>query len=150
MVLQLKQLFDSIEEYRSFEYSIPLESLVQYKSYPFISPVVINGSLKSKMGLVSLDYSVLFKMKLNCDRCLTEFEREYFYKFNHFLVRSTSHDSDEYIQCPDNTLDLNELAISDLLLQLPSKILCNEDCKGLCYICGTNKNISDCNCNDDE
>ncbi len=146
MVLQLKQLFDISGDLKLFEYDISLENLKQHKSYPFVSPIAINGTLVNRAGVVKLDYSVKFTMKLNCDRCLNEFDREYSYSFHHLLVRSTNHDDDEYIECPDNTLDLDELAISDVLLQLPSKILCSDDCKGLCLKCGINKNTSDCGC----
>lgn len=146
MVIQLKQLFDITGESKSFKYDIPLESLKQYEQYPFISPIAIDGTLVNRAGIVHLNYSVKFTMKLNCDRCLSEFDREYFYDFHHLLVRSTSQDNDEYVECPDNTLNLDELAISDLILQLPSKILCSEDCKGLCHICGNNRNILDCSC----
>ncbi|MBQ8120226.1 MAG: DUF177 domain-containing protein, partial [Ruminococcus sp.] len=41
----------------------------------------------------------------------------------------------------------NELAVSDLLLQLPTKILCKDDCKGLCYTCGHNLYEGECGCN---
>lgn len=146
MVLQLKQLFDISGDLKSFEYDISLENLKQYESYPFISPIAINGTLVNRAGVVKLDYSVKFTMKLNCDRCLSEFDREYSYDFHHLLVRSTNHNDDDYVECPDNILNLDELAISDILLQLPSKILCSDDCKGLCLKCGNNKNISDCGC----
>lgn len=66
--------------------------------------------------------------------------------FSHILVRSTSIDSDEYVVCPNDTLDVNELAIQDLLLTLPTKTLCREDCKGLCLKCGKNLNDEECIC----
>lgn len=149
MVLQLKQLFDISGDLQSFEYDISLENLKQYESYSFISPLAINGTLVNRAGVVSLNFSVKFTMKHNCDRCLCEFEREFFYEFEHILVRSSNQENDEFIVCPENSLDLDELAISDLLLQLPSKVLCKDDCKGLCYICGNDKNISDCNCSEE-
>ena len=146
MILKLKQIFDVTWDKQPFEYNIPLGSLEQYDKYPFISPIAINGTLVNRAGIVTLNFSVKFTMKLNCDRCLSEFEREYSYDFQHILVRSTNKDNDDFIVCPENSLDLDELAISDLLLQLPSKILCKEDCKGLCCICGNNNNISTCSC----
>ena len=85
-------------------------------------------------------------MNLSCDRCLKGFNREYEYKFEHILIQGANTDNDEYIVCKDNTLDLNELAISDLLLQLPTKILCRDDCRGLCYVCGQDLNEGECNC----
>lgn len=146
MVLQLKQLFDIVGENKSFEYEISLDDLKPYESYPFISPIAITGTLVNRAGVVTLDFSVKFTMKLNCDRCLCEFEREFSYDFHHVLVRSLNTENDDYVVCGENILDLNELAISDLLLQLPSKILCRDDCKGLCPHCGNDNNISSCSC----
>lgn len=146
MVIQLKQLFEVVGENKSFDYSMPLEDLKSYESYPFISPIAVKGQLKNRAGIVTLNFSVCFKMNLVCDRCLCEFEREFSYDFEHIVVRSLNTDDDEYIVCPENVLNLDELAISDIILQLPTKVLCKEDCKGLCYICGNDNNKSTCGC----
>ena len=81
MVLELKQLFNVTGEKKSVEYEIPLDSLMQYENYPFISPVEINGTLVNRAGVVLLSFSVKFTKKQNWDRCLSEFEREYYYDF---------------------------------------------------------------------
>ena len=146
MVIQLRQLFEIVGEKKSFEYKIPVEDLKPYERYTFVTPIAIKGEIVNHAGIVTLSFSTDFTMKLNCDRCLCEFEREFSYKFEHILMRKSNTDNDEYIICSEDTLDLNELAISNIILQLPSKILCKEDCKGLCYICGNNNNISECSC----
>ena len=33
-----------------------------------------------------------------------------------------------------------------LVLELPMRFMCSEDCKGICYICGANRNIAPCTC----
>ena len=53
---------------------------------------------------------------------------------------------DTYLVAQHDSIDMNETAISDLLLMLPTKMLCREDCKGLCDICGCNLNERTCNC----
>ena len=58
-------------------------------------------------------------------------------------------DEEEFIVCADDTLDLAPLVTEDILLELPTRILCREDCKGLCPKCGTNLNESTCDCNQD-
>ena len=42
----------------------------------------------------------------------------------------------------DGLLDLDQLVTSDILLELPIKALCREDCKGLCPQCGLDLNES--------
>ena len=43
-------------------------------------------------------------------------------------------------------LDVDQLVCDELLLNLPMKVLCKEDCKGICNRCGANLNRTDCNC----
>ena len=47
---------------------------------------------------------------------------------------------------PDGQLDLAELAGADILLELPTSMVCDEGCKGLCPECGANLNEGDCGC----
>jgi uncharacterized protein len=45
-----------------------------------------------------------------------------------------------------DAIDIDELVVEQLLLALPSRILCQEDCKGLCPVCGNNRNLKECSC----
>lgn len=146
MNVQLKELFDIIGERKTIDYSITADKLSEYGGYSFASPVAVTGEIENRAGVVTLRFKTVFTMDHTCDRCLKEFRREYVYDFEHTLVRSVQSDKDDYVVCENNTLDLDELAISDLLLQLPTKILCRDDCKGLCYVCGQDLNEGKCNC----
>jgi len=46
----------------------------------------------------------------------------------------------------NDELDLDELVIEQLELALPVRLLCREECRGLCDQCGTNFNEQQCNC----
>jgi len=81
---------------------------------------------------------------VTCDRCLKEFERAYHYDFDHIVVSSSNGDNDDYIVADGESIELNEAAVTDLLLQLPTKNLCKDDCKGLCMVCGCDLNESYC------
>jgi len=146
MNVQLKELFDIIGERKVIDYSIGADELAEYAGYSFSAPIAVKGEIENRAGVVTLRMNTTFAMNHVCDRCLKEFSREYYFAFEHTLVRSANTDRDDYVVCENNVLDLNELAISDLLLQLPTKILCREDCKGLCYVCGQDLNEGECNC----
>ena len=55
-------------------------------------------------------------------------------------------DNDEFILVEDMKLDLDSLVREDMILALPAKILCRDDCKGLCQYCGKNLNLGSCSC----
>ena len=46
----------------------------------------------------------------------------------------------------DMHFNLDPLVTEDIFLSLPTKILCSEDCKGLCPKCGVNLNLGKCSC----
>lgn len=147
MLLQLKQLFDIPGEVKKISFDISQDEINEAQlSEVFVTPITVCGQAENRAGVVTLDFNCTFTLAHACDRCLKEFSREYSFDFSHTLVRSTNTQNDDYVVCENNTLDINELAISDLLLQLPTKILCREDCKGLCYVCGQDLNDGECNC----
>lgn len=146
MKLQLKELFDIEGESREISYHIPCEELKDRLDYVPAAPIAVEGQVVNRAGIVTLDVDVRFSLDHVCDRCLKEFTREYCCSFVHTLVRElyNGDDDDRYVVCENNSLDLDELMISDILLQLPTKILCKEDCKGLCPQCGQDLNEGSC------
>ena len=83
-----------------------------------------------------------------CDRCGEQITGEQSKTFEHRLVQTlVDETNDDYIETPDFTLELDEVVISDIILNYPQKFLCKEDCKGVCQHCGKNLNEGDCGCN---
>ncbi|HIQ59529.1 MAG TPA: DUF177 domain-containing protein [Candidatus Merdivicinus intestinavium] len=148
MKMNLKQLFDLAGEKKSFSENFDYSREELYGRYPFQSPVACSGEIENRAGVVRLVFCVKFSLNLVCDRCLEPFEREEAMTFSHTLVQQLESDADEeeYVLCPGGELDLDELVRTDVLLALPTKVLCSEDCKGLCEQCGQNLNFGSCKC----
>ena len=103
-------------------------------------------------------------VKLECSRCLETFEREIVGNFSLVarkmkkgeILKSTDEEEDEEGQNDDtdivildsdtNNIDITEYVHDALLLALPLKPVCREECRGLCDICGHNLNEGDCSC----
>jgi uncharacterized protein len=49
----------------------------------------------------------------------------------------------------DDTIDLGEVMREQFFLALPMKPLCRPDCRGLCPVCGKNRNIEQCECREE-
>lgn len=148
MSIDLKQLFENVGEVLPLDYTLDLSEYQLFGTYPFFVPIVVKGNIQNKANIVILTISVDVILRVNCDRCLDEFERAFHYDFKHILVHELHTDNDEYILVEDFQLDLDDLILSDILLYLPSKLLCSEDCKGLCSKCGQNWNKGSCDCQD--
>lgn len=147
MLLDLKKVFSDKGASCSFDYKMDLSSTDINMCYPFVSLVSVKGTVKSHDEFAQLDAEILFDFSIPCDRCTKQINKQYHYTFSHNLVLSLENkDDDSYIQVQDYKLDLDELMRADILLELPSKYLCSEDCKGLCPVCGKNLNDETCNC----
>lgn len=147
MLLDLKNVFLEEGASQPFQYPLDLQSIDVNGVYPFVSPVEVKGTVENHAGVVQLAATAEFDFSIPCDRCITQIDKHEKYSFSHVLVLSLENeDSDEYIQVPDYRLDLDELIRSDVLLELPTKYLCREDCKGLCPQCGKNLNDGACDC----
>ena len=150
MKLNLKEVFDIPGESLDFSYEMPMADYELFGVHPFTAPVKIEGRAFNEAGIPRLVYTAAFVLEVPCDRCLEPFSKEYRLSFDEILTLKESEEQEEYIPAPNGELDMDELCISDILLSLPTKQLCREDCKGLCPTCGVNLNRFVCNCSKSE
>ena len=112
-----------------------------------VSPVKVSGQVRNTGGLVELRYTAEFSYSKPCDRCLVPAEKQVEQAFVHTLALSAENeDDDDIIIVAGYTLDLFSLVRDDILLEMPIKHLCSENCLGLCPICGQNLNEGSCGC----
>lgn len=151
MLLQLKEVFLNEGKRLDVDYSLPMSGFDIKGDYPFKSPVKVSASAVNRASLVELKVKAVFDYTTRCDRCFDEIVKRFEFTFVHGLAVSLIDDeNDDYIETPDYTLELDEVVISDILLNLPSKILCKDDCKGICPKCGKNLNHGECDCDKTE
>ncbi len=147
MLIGLRQLFDNESERFELNCDFDLSEVVLWGRCPFASPVHVAGEIVNRTGIVTLSYKATYTLAADCDRCLEHFEREDAQSYSHVLVLSLNgEDTEEFVLLTDATLNLTELVTSDLVLSIPVKLLCSDDCKGLCQVCGANKNHTACSC----
>ena len=126
-----------------------------------VSDAAVEGSATRKGGQVRLRGTIQTEVELLCDRCLAP-ERaplavEFDTSFVPQEVEAVKAENVE-LQAEDlilasyegDAVDLDELVREQVLLALPSRHLCGEDCKGLCQQCGANLNEKDCSCEQGE
>ena len=133
--------------------SLPIDteldfSQVEYQGIcPITEPVRVVGAITVRAGVVQLSAKATFVYHGRCDRCLNTFERTYDVPLEHILVATLEdEENDDYILLDQYQLDLADLTMADILLELPYKSLCREDCRGLCPMCGKNLNEGLCGC----
>lgn len=147
MLFELKSVFQTEGEEKQVNYKLDIADIDIDGVFPFRTPIDVTATAKNRASLVSLTIRACFSYSRSCDRCSTDFTREMDMLFEHKLAQTLVDDgNDDYIETPDFKLELDDIVISDILLSLPQKNLCKDDCKGLCQICGKNLNEGDCFC----
>ena len=146
MILDLKSVFLNESEGISLDASVDMSG-ADTGSACFTEPVTAAIRVANHAGFVEFTADVSFVYRFDCDRCASPVSRTFKYIFRHILVAALSDESgDDYIETPDYKLDTDSLLRDDILLELPSKLLCRDDCKGLCPKCGKNLNEGSCGC----
>lgn len=98
---------------------------------------------------IQVDGSVTVTLEVPCDRCLEPVLLEFTITFHEEVDCGSGEstiDSEDAQYVVDDSLDVGRIIQDELLVQWPAKILCKEDCKGICKVCGHNLNVSDCGC----
>ena len=150
MILDLKRIFLGENERIALHTEVDMGS-GSYGKTGFVPPVEADITVRNRAGLVEFEADVSFTYRFECDRCAKAADRSYAYKFRHIIVEKLSDESgDDHIEAPDYKLDTDALLRDDVLLELPSKFLCKESCKGLCPKCGKNLNEGKCGCPEKE
>lgn len=149
MLLNLSKLIDCPGSSVSFRHSVDLHELAFGSSRPLSESVDAEGTVKNTAGVLMLDGSVATTLHGVCDRCARPFERPTRYPLHAILVTEFASERDEdqwTFLLESDCADLDDIITTTLVLNMDSKFLCSEDCKGLCCRCGKNLNDGPCDC----
>ncbi len=115
------------------------------------------------LRLSRFDNGILAKAELEteiedlCSRCLKELHRTIKAVIDEVFIRPEDVKGEQLLPesgageghliiGEDHILDLQETLRQSFILNRPMKFLCRTDCKGICSVCGNNRNLSSCRC----
>lgn len=119
-------------------------------SVNFKSPFEFAGRIVNLGGLLKLSGKLHFEFSANCLRCLKVVVTAKDIEVDETFVDISKSNDDDAYTFEGFYVDIDKPLMDNILLALPMKTLCSEDCKGLCRKCGTNLNIQNCNCDENE
>ena len=149
MLLGLSKIIDCPGASVPFTTSVDLSDLRYGESYPVSEPVEASGVVRNTAGVLVMTGSVHTTIHGVCDRCAADFDSYVEFPIDVVLVTELSNEEneDEWVfPLEGDSADLDDIVRTVFVLNLDSKLLCKEDCKGLCPKCGKNLNDGPCNC----
>ena len=148
MKINVKRLLNGEISTQSFEYEFPIA--YEETDYTFPEPARVRGEIRNAGGYIPFAATCDIKVNGVCARCLAPVSETVSVEISRVVATelTAEDEADEYLIAEDGQIEIGETVADELVLSLPSRLLCREDCKGLCFRCGCNLNEGKCDCPD--
>jgi uncharacterized protein len=146
MRLDLRELIVNPERRLPFHLELETGNLDFPSVREYLHPPVADGVVSNEAGILHMRGSITADMLCVCDRCGQEFESTKETAVDAVLVEEESEDNPELFVLEGTEIDAQEVLSTCFILDMETKFLCREDCKGLCARCGRNLNLGPCGC----
>jgi uncharacterized protein len=121
-----------------------------------IAPATVNGKIRLARNEVFVNGHVDTRAQVECDRCLKPIELPVSGDFELEYITGSEYESSAAAELTEaelsvsvfdgHAIDVDEIVKEQILLAVPTRMLCREDCKGICPQCGVDRNTGECNC----
>ena len=149
MLLGLSKIIECPGESVSFSTSVDLSDLQFGNCCPVSEPVLASGTVRNTAGVLMMKGMITTTIHGVCDRCACDFDRDEEIPLDVVLVTEMADEEneDEWVfPLEGDSADLEDIVRTVFVLNMDSKLLCSDDCKGLCHRCGKNLNDGPCGC----
>ena len=145
------------EQHKTIDKFVPIE-METYRYGLGVAPIIEKSDVhivvkhvKKRELTIMGEAKLVFE--LPCDRCLEPVQVDMDLEFTKNVDLQVSDDEqvdelDEKNYIDGYNLDVEKLLYNEILIGWPMKVLCSEDCKGICNTCGQNLNLGTCDCED--
>ena len=150
MLLNLSVLKDRPGGAVPFAVELDLRELEFGGCRPVTEPVRAEGEARNTAGVYVLSGELRTTLHGRCDRCARDVVRPVTFPLHAILAEELTNDDGEedpwLFLLEDGCADLDDIVTTTFVLSMDSKLLCKEDCKGLCCRCGKDLNDGPCGC----
>lgn len=147
MLLNVQRIINAPGERMDFQFEMDLSDVDFGGLYPAQDPVVVTGDVRNTAGMLLLQFTASTTLKSVCDRCLKNFDDPRSVRCGYVLAeRVENEENDDIVVLEDGCVDVGDLARTAFILEMDTKTLCSEDCKGICPGCGVDLNQGSCIC----
>ncbi len=114
---------------------------------PAFSEVSVEGKIRNIAGVLTFKAEMKGRYDSVCDRCLAPAQVDLTAHVDTIFDGDCA--KDDSVTFENGKIDISKTVYDALALELPIRILCSEDCKGICPGCGADLNHEECRCHKD-
>ena len=119
-------------------------------------PATVTGKVRLAGNEVFVNGHVNAQARVECDRCLQPVDAPVDADFKLDYITGSEYESGSVAELTEaemsvavfdgQAIDVDEIVKEQVVLAVPTRMLCREDCKGICPECGTDRNTGSCSC----
>mgnify|MGYP003522956036 CR=1 FL=1 len=152
MLIDISEIVSCENKEITKEVSIELNSFIsKLGEFPITKKAPIDiriANRENKRLLIQGDVDLT--VSIPCSRCLEDVPTDIHFSVDKELELNGSEVNDEEMEVTDYliglNLDIDKLIYGEILVNWPMKVLCKDDCEGICKVCGMNLNKGACSC----
>lgn len=114
----------------------------------FEKPVSVVGNVLNIGGTIEISADIEGEYLTECSRCGKKVKESLKTELFESMENDFSDVDAECISVCGNVADISGAVEACIFNSIPLRFLCSEDCKGICPVCGTNRNENECNCDE--
>lgn len=132
--------------------SYPFEGTAELPEMDVLDDVIrfegirVKGTFTGSGESVSVLGEITARVNAHCARCMAEVSQMITVPVNEVFTKTPDPNDPDLYPLNGHTVEFSELVKDALLLEMPMRFVCGEDCKGLCPVCGVNRNVQRCTC----
>lgn len=157
MLIDLSELLSHEDKVLNLSIDLEMEHFeTRLFDYPIVDKKPVQFQISGTGGKkVEISADIELCLMIPCDRCLEDVKTQIkIHTSREVDLSETEEEKKEALEEVDSIngimFDAEKFAYGEILMNIPMKILCREDCKGICNRCGANLNYKDCGCNTTE
>lgn len=153
MILDMAPMLRAEIKCLNFDYSLTPEPL---DGVTFLSDAHVMGQITNN-GYMEMHLVAEVPYRTECARCLAPVEGMYRVELERLVAapgtlsqEQIDDNVDKYVLIEGTSLDPDGEVRDEMIMDFPTKVLCSEDCPGLCPRCGKPRREGKCNCPEKE
>lgn len=149
MLLGLSEIINCPGGVVPFDTNLDLSQMEFGGQAPLAEPIHAVGQVRNTAGVLVMTGELTTRLHGACDRCAKPVTQDFAVTLEAVLVtklENEDYDDPWTFELDGDQADLDDILTTAVVLNMDSKLLCSEDCKGLCPRCGADLNLGPCDC----
>ncbi len=147
MDINIRKLLSGEVDKLAFSYKMPVDHTEN--GYVLENEADVSGVIKDMGGYMQIDADCVIGYETECARCLKKLTGRRSIHFSRPVAvkLEAGNEEEEYVLVESGSVvNIDDILVDELIMSLPYRSLCDENCKGLCPKCGCNRNEKECSC----